>query len=194
MIQSLMGVDPGRKGAIARVTLGAAENRLEFVRIDRLPREPDKLCEEIGAIVRAWRSEGPILGCGLEEPFGVPGQGNQLSYGRCFGHLETALMLTGIPVHLHYPVHWQPRVMTRFRGVPAKVLIAHAFRQLFTLPEELYEHEGLVDAAMIALAEGVALGVIKKPTINWTPYEATPKETRRAREERTKRDKQSVAL
>lgn len=176
VIQSIVGVDPGTRGAIVRVILGHSL-RIEYVRIDRLPVTPAALVRQVVAIVDGWRAEGPIVATGCEMPFAFAGereggrpQGHMLSYGRRFGHLETALAMAGLDVTLMGPSTWQPRVLARFKGVPAKTLAAHAFDQLFRLPSNAFQHDGVADAALIALSVGVAKEIIHKPAINWAPY------------------------
>jgi hypothetical protein len=168
---SVLAADPGRQGAIVRLILGRPL-RIEFVRIDRLSRRPFTLVGEVQGIVERWEAESRVVGCALEEPFGRPGQGNQLSYGRAFGHLETALDLAvQCDVTLWNPSQWQPKILlSKRKGRTAKEAAAFAFDRLFRLPPNLRPHEGAIDAALLAVVEAVRLGAMTVPRIDWSPF------------------------
>lgn len=167
---SIIGADPGRKGAIVALFV-SNKLELEYLKLEHLSRSPNPFFQSIEKTVMKWTSEAPCVGCALEEPFALKKQGNMLSYGIYFGHLELALniALKG-DVSSYYPSQWQPLLMPRIKGIQAKELASYIFQKLFKLPEELREHDGVVDAACLALAHAIKLGVIDKKIINWQEY------------------------
>jgi hypothetical protein len=172
-VASVLGADPGLQGAVVRLILGRPL-RIEFVRIDRLPKDPPMLVRALGSIVREWEQDGPVVGVGLEEPFAMPGkkgQGHMLSYGRRFGHLETALGLSASQVTLYGPSQWQPKIMpTRRQGRTAKQAAAWAFDRLFRLGVSARPHEGVIDAALIALVEAMRIQAIAPVVLDWETF------------------------
>lgn len=175
---AVLGVDPGRKGAMALVTLASCPE-LYWRGIDELPREPVAFAAAVFEQVSAWRNVARIIGVSLEEPFGLSGNGNQIAYGRAFGHLELALGQAFPPgdpgITLVNPSQWQRHILPKKTGM-AKELAAHAFRSLFPglYSESAKLHEGMVDAALIALAHAVAQGNIQRPALNFTSFGIDP--------------------
>lgn len=159
---SVLGVDPGRKGALALVRFSLDGLTVAYARIDDLPREPALLCKAVAKFINAQRGNFDARECALEEPFGLQGQGNALSYGRAFGHLEAAIALAlgdDLAVVRYHPSQWQPAVLPTRKapGVDAKMCAAHAVRILFPHMENKL-HEGVTDAVLIAIAHAIKTG------------------------------------
>lgn len=167
---SIIGADPGRKGAIVALFI-SNKLELEYLKIEHISRAPVPFFQAVEQTIAKWTSEAPCVGCALEEPFALKKQGSMLSYGRYFGHLEIALNLAlKGDVKLYYPSQWQPFVLNKFKGIQAKEVASFVFQKLFKLPDELREHDGVVDAACIAISHGIQMGIIDKKLVDWKEF------------------------
>lgn len=166
----IIGVDPGRKGALACLFFTNALE-LQYLKIEHVSRDPKEFFNVIKNTIENWVRDCPCVAVALEMPFALKGQANMLSYGRYFGHLEMALALASTAsTHLYYPSQWQPVLMPKFKSIKAKELASYIFKKLFRLPTHLAEHDGVVDATCIALSYAIEMGMLNRNLVNWKQF------------------------
>lgn len=96
-----LGVDPGKKGALALISVIGGETEIGLV---PMPESVKDLLEWVGDIDPLL--EGFAI---LERVHAMPGQGvtSMFTFGRGYGRLETALIAAEIPFEEVDPRRWQ---------------------------------------------------------------------------------------
>lgn len=160
----VLGIDPGAKGAVARLTLEGGH--LEVALLD-----PELVA------VRDFLGEGsPCIF--IEQVHAMPGQGvsSMFTFGMGYGRLQGFLMALGHKFHLCHPRAWQ-------RGLPlaetpkasvSKFCASRWGLEKFIPPRGRVPHQGLMDAAAIAeYGRQVVMEGLYKPAL--TPPARVPR-------------------
>lgn len=152
---AVIGVDPGKTGAVARYC--TAQRSLEIVDVPTLELvKGRKRTVRVNAVALAFRvqllaSRGADLFV-LEQPMAMPGQGSASTFdiGRSFGMLEGIVATLKVRCEIATPVHWK-----RAMHVPAAKdgVLARATQ---LMPEHahlwpLKKHHDRAEAALLAL-------------------------------------------
>lgn len=144
----IIGIDPGKGGGIVTMADG------EIVTTLKMPVHKSDGSSEIN-----WHTiAGYISGnkpemVVIEKVHAMPGQGvtSMFSFGTSFGGLLGVCAGVGVPFMLVRPAEWQKKI---FSGIDKKMGKARSkifCQQRWPHVEPLQKHDGLADAACIAL-------------------------------------------
>lgn len=96
----VIGIDPGKNGGIAVID----SSTLALVSVEKMPQTPTDLIDMVMAVSKCGQCFAY-----LERVGGMPGQGGAASFnfGQNYGHIEMALVASGIPTETVPPAKWQ---------------------------------------------------------------------------------------
>lgn len=102
MEKIFIGIDPGKNGGIAVID----ENGV-VIEIMKMPDTPMDLLDTLSAY--KYDDQRRNIVCYLEKVGGMPGQSGSamFTFGRSYGHIEMALLASGITTHEVLPQKWQ---------------------------------------------------------------------------------------
>jgi hypothetical protein len=158
----VVGIDPGLNGGIVAIRRRGIEYKTAMPRL----KTGDK-GQDLKAISEFFNDNKRRIGlvC-LELVHSMPKQGvkSTFTFGRVFGQIEGIVAAHGLECTLVRPREWQKEVHKGFEGTP-KERSLQAAKKLF--PKEDFRksnrarvpHDGIVDAALIALWGRMTLGL-----------------------------------
>lgn len=112
-MRSVIGIDPGKNGAIASITIGGDKPDVVSAGF-----KDEIIGLVIGEVVQGCLSQSDNLIVYLEKVHSFPGQGvsSSFAFGRAFGEVIGALDVLGVPYRLVSPQKWQKLI----GGLPKK--------------------------------------------------------------------------
>lgn len=168
---NVIGIDPGKDGALALVSDGrlvalhampcvevaTKKTRLEFGPGGKVERslvthravDPAGVLALMQALSRAPCSDTAVL-VALERVGGMPGQAGMFSFGRSFGVVETAAHALGLPLRLVEPVSWKAAMGCTKDKATARARASEAF-PAFAAAFGKAKDADKAEAALIAL-------------------------------------------
>ena len=145
MTLNIMGIDPGKEGAIALISGDPITSRFWLLR------------EVSAQDIQSIKDNYDVHHAYVEKAQPMPGQGvcSMFNYGFGFGRLLGWLEAATVPFTLVHPRTWTKEMHKGCTGKNAKEKSSQAVRQLFpseklSLDDKVKLHPGLIDARLIA--------------------------------------------
>lgn len=172
-MKGYIGIDPGKKGAIVRLSEDLTVTNKWVMPIDKKTKDIDldKLCEIISSF-----GENDIISLELIHSIHGTGKGSMFTMGRGLGNIEAALVCNDKKIQYVRPKVWQDEVwrksdIVKIKSKTGKRMVTdtkqssyNTFRRLYPDVDLRYgdnetihknrertkQHDGLIDAILIA--------------------------------------------
>lgn len=147
MVELIVGVDPGKSGAIALLTIDG-----DLVDAYDMPVVDGLISPAVLASYEGWRTTPYRFHAVIEDVHAMPGQGvtSMFSFGRSVGVVEGVFGALGVPVTRVAPAKWKKSFgLSRDKGESRRRAL-----ELWPSSARLFERvkdDGRAEAALIAL-------------------------------------------